>query len=140
MFNVKPGIGAVMQVIERANWSDHPVLWKGELQGFQTERILELARALNPGIDTAVRTHSEAETTHLTRLGVGVAIMGERELALSLMDYALQSLGANANTARVTVQGVRLSWADGADEHPPETPARTTPELRPRRDDSPPVD
>jgi hypothetical protein len=38
-------------------------------EGFQTRRIIELARTLQPGIDTAVRTHSEGETAHLERHG-----------------------------------------------------------------------
>jgi monovalent cation:H+ antiporter-2, CPA2 family len=62
-------------------------------EGYQTRRVIELAPTLNPDIDTAVRTHSETEVVHLERQGVGIAIVGERELAFGLMEHALRSLG-----------------------------------------------
>ena len=105
-------------------------------EGFQTRRIIELARRANPRIDTAVRTHSEGELAHLERQGVGVAIMGARELALGLLDYALRTLGVPEDKARLIVQGVRTSGEGGAFERRPEPePApRRAPELRPHRD------
>ena len=108
-------------------------------EGYQTRRILELARALNPGIDTAVRTHSDGEIAYLEDQGVGVAIMGERELALSLMDYALQSLGASVDKARQVVQSLRVSGAS-EDYGQPEAPGRGSPELRPYRNETPIAD
>lgn len=108
--------------------------------GYQTRRIIELARALNPEIDTAVRTHSDSEVAYFERQGIGVAIMAERELTFSLMDYALQSLGASAETARMVVQGLRVSGEGGAYERRPTKPARSTPELRPHRDEMPLID
>jgi monovalent cation:H+ antiporter-2, CPA2 family len=104
-------------------------------EGYQTRRIIELARALNPQIDTAVRTHSEGEVAHLERQGVGMAIMGERELAFGLMDYALRSLGTPAEQARIIVQGARVSGDDGVYERREHAPERATPELRPHRDE-----
>ncbi len=77
--------------------------------GFQARRILELARRANPRIDTVVRAHSEAELAYLERQGVGLAVMGERELALGMMDYALRSLGLPQDQARLIVQGFRMS-------------------------------
>lgn len=106
-------------------------------EGHQTRRIIELARALNPGIDTAVRTNSEAEVAQLERQGVGIAIMGERELALGLMDYALRSLGASEDKARHVVQGVRVSGEGGAYERRPDEPSRGAPELRQHRAEAP---
>ena len=39
-----------------------------------------VARAVNPAIDTVVRTHSDAEAVSLTETaGVGLAVMGERD-------------------------------------------------------------
>ena len=40
---------------------------------------------------------------------MGVAIMGERELAFGLMDYALRSLGTSDEKARLVVQGLRVA-------------------------------
>jgi CPA2 family monovalent cation:H+ antiporter-2 len=102
-------------------------------EGFQAQRIIERARELNPGIDTAVRAHTEGELARLDRLGVGIAIMGARELALGLMDYALRSLGVPEDKAHIVVQQMRRSGEGGAFERRPE-PVRGAPELRPHQD------
>ncbi len=65
--------------------------------GFQARRILELARSLNPHIQTTVRTHSESELAHLRGVGVGLAVLGEHELALAMADYTLACFGLAAN-------------------------------------------
>ena len=45
-----------------------------------------------PAIDTVVRTHSDHEREHFEKEGVGRVMMGERELALGMTDYALERL------------------------------------------------
>jgi monovalent cation:H+ antiporter-2, CPA2 family len=69
--------------------------------GFQARRVLELARAANPSIDVVARAHSEPELERLESLGVGLAVMGERELAMSMLEYALRSLGVPRERARL---------------------------------------
>jgi CPA2 family monovalent cation:H+ antiporter-2 len=69
--------------------------------GFQARRVLELARAANPTIDVVARAHSEPELERLESLGVGLAVMGERELAMSMLEYALRSLGVPRDRARL---------------------------------------
>jgi monovalent cation:H+ antiporter-2, CPA2 family len=66
-----------------------------------------------------------------------VAIMGARELALGLMDYALRSLGMAEEKARAIVQDCRASGEGGAFERRPglESP-NGAPELRPRHDET----
>jgi len=59
----------------------------------QAERVLRMARAANPGIDSAVRTHSEEELQFMRRHEVGLALMGEQELAAGLARYALDTFG-----------------------------------------------
>ena len=59
---------------------------------FQTRQVLKLARQLNPTIDTVVRTHTAAEQKYLEKFGVGRAVLGEQELAVSMAEYALASL------------------------------------------------
>ena len=82
--------------------------------GYQVRRVLELARAANPRIDTAVRTHSDEELRYLERQGVGIAMMAERELAYGLMTHALKSLGLSEERARLATQRARLGGV-GAD-------------------------
>jgi CPA2 family monovalent cation:H+ antiporter-2 len=104
-------------------------------EGFQLRRILELARKANARIDTAVRTHSVAELAYLERQGVGAAIMGVRELALGLTDYALRSLGISDDKARSIVQECRTAGEGRAFERRSEVePPDAAPELRPPRD------
>ena len=103
-------------------------------EGYQTRRIIELARKLSPTIDTAVRTSSESEVAQLEKQGIGIAIMGERELAFGLMEYALRSMGMQADAAHSIVQDVRVSGEGGAFERRPHAPKRGAPELRQHRD------
>jgi len=63
---------------------------------FQTRQVLKLARQLNPTIDTVVRTHTAAEQKYLEKFGVGRAVLGEQELAVSMAEYALVSLDRKA--------------------------------------------
>jgi len=75
--------------------------------GFEARRVLEIARRLNPRIRTVVRTHSESELKNLQAAGVGRAVLGERELALAMADYALEDLGfASRQRPRTQTQGV----------------------------------
>ena len=59
----------------------------------QARAVIDLARRIQPGIDIAVRTHGEAERAHLEQRRVGIAVMGERELADALSRYALGRFG-----------------------------------------------
>jgi CPA2 family monovalent cation:H+ antiporter-2 len=57
---------------------------------FQARAIVDQARRLNPSIGSVVRTHSEEEQAYLERAGVGMAVMGERELARAMARHALE--------------------------------------------------
>ena len=67
---------------------------------FQARHIVELTRALNPSLDVVVRTHRESEFEALEKLGAGLVVMGERELARSMLEYSLRSLGVPTERAR----------------------------------------
>ncbi|MFO1153170.1 MAG: YbaL family putative K(+) efflux transporter [Rhodospirillales bacterium] len=96
---------------------------------YGARRVLELARGLNPEIDTVVRTHSEIELAHLEAQGVGLAVLAERELALGMMGYALRSLGLSEGEARLFVQSSRRF--DDAGIVPKAEAHEKAPELRP---------
>jgi CPA2 family monovalent cation:H+ antiporter-2 len=68
--------------------------------GFQARRIVEVANQLKTGIDLVVRTHSASELAALEAMHVGRVVMGERELAHGMLEYALRSLGVPAERAR----------------------------------------
>jgi len=46
-------------------------------------------RAINPNLPIIARAHSDAEVDHLQKLGAGVTIMGEHEIARSMIEYAV---------------------------------------------------
>lgn len=73
-------------------------------------RVLELARAVNAGIIAAARAHDEEEAAFLEReRGVGLVVMGEREIALGMADFAMTRLGVDAAEALQTVEALRAS-------------------------------
>ena len=53
-------------------------------------RMIEIARALNPGIETLARTHSEEEAALLRKEDVGAVFLGEHELARSMARQVLE--------------------------------------------------
>jgi monovalent cation:H+ antiporter-2, CPA2 family len=99
--------------------------------GFQARRVLDRAREASPGVDAVVRAHGEGELARLRERGVGLALMGERELALGMVEYALRALGLREGEAALlvrTLRGVPGGRADEAGEL-----RRRAPELRPHR-------
>jgi K+:H+ antiporter len=100
-------------------------------RGFQTQRILDIAQKANPRIDTAVRAHSIGELGLLERQNVGIAIMGERELALGLLDYAFRSLGLSEEKAYSVARSMCKSGKGGAFERRRALDASGAPELQP---------
>jgi CPA2 family monovalent cation:H+ antiporter-2 len=121
-------------VLEAAGGARARLLIVAIPQGFQKRRILELARKANPQIDTAVRTHRASELAYLKQQGVGLAIMGTREVALGLLRYSLSSLGLADAKAHDIVQTARLSGEGGAFERVPALDLPKAPELRERRE------
>lgn len=95
----------------------------------QARRLVEIARAANPGIDTLVRIHGDAERCSLEEAGVGLVLMAERELAFGMTLYALRSLGLKEGEARLFVDTARVESSAG-----PAGADHGAPELRPHRD------
>jgi monovalent cation:H+ antiporter-2, CPA2 family len=53
-------------------------------------RMIEIARTLNPRIETVVRTHSEEEAALLEKEHAGKVFMGEHELAVGMTRHVLE--------------------------------------------------
>jgi len=60
---------------------------------FDARKMLEIARTLNPGIETVLRTHSEEEANLLQREKAGAVFMGEHELARGMAQHVLGRMG-----------------------------------------------
>jgi CPA2 family monovalent cation:H+ antiporter-2 len=57
-------------------------------------RMIEIARTVNPGIETVVRTHSEEEAVLLEKENAGKVFLGEHELARSMIQHVLHRYAA----------------------------------------------
>lgn len=79
-------------VLDQANLADARMLIVPSPDPYKTRAIIDVARKVNPGIDTVVRTHSERERKYLERMNVGLAVMGEQELANAMAGHALRTL------------------------------------------------
>ena len=60
---------------------------------FDARKMLEIARTLNPAIETVLRTHSEEEAELLQREKAGAVFMGEHELARGMAQHVLGRMG-----------------------------------------------
>ena len=124
------GDAAAPGILEAADIASARLLVVASPDPHQSRRLLAKARAANPGIDSVVRTHSDAERRKLEEDGVGLVLMAERELALGMMTYALRSLGVREGEARLFVDSSR-SESKGVAATEPDQPV---PELRQRRE------
>ena len=57
-------------------------------------RMIEIARTVNPHVETVVRTHSEEEAALLEKDKAGKVFFGEQELALAMTHYVLEHYAA----------------------------------------------
>jgi hypothetical protein len=64
-------------VLDAANVHRARLLVVAAPRGFQTQRIIELARKANPKIRTAIRTHSAGHFAHFERQGWILPSCGE---------------------------------------------------------------
>ncbi len=56
---------------------------------FHARKMIEIARMLNPRVETVVRTHSDEEAALLRKENAGKVFMGEHELALGMARHVL---------------------------------------------------
>ena len=66
----------------------------------RARRMIEIARQLNPKVETLVRTHNEEETVLLRNENAGTIFLGEHELALSMTRHVLEIVRSGAGGAR----------------------------------------
>jgi K+:H+ antiporter len=60
----------------------------------KVRKIVEIARTVNPKIETLLRTHSDEEAELLRRENLGHVFMGEHELALAMTRDVLARMAA----------------------------------------------
>lgn len=69
---------------------------------FAARKMIEIARILNPAVQTVVRTHSEEEAELLRSERAGKVFVGEHELALAMTRHIVDSLAGGGTPARGT--------------------------------------
>jgi K+:H+ antiporter len=84
------GNAEVPGVLESAKVADARLLISAIPNVFEAGQVIERARALNSSIEVMARAHSDAEVEHLKRHGAEVVIMGEREIARRMIEYAAE--------------------------------------------------
>lgn len=81
------GNSARSDVIEAANLEGALWLLLAIPNAFEAGQAVVQARAINANLPIVARAHSDAEVAHLKGLGADHTIMGEREIALGMVDY-----------------------------------------------------
>jgi CPA2 family monovalent cation:H+ antiporter-2 len=60
---------------------------------FHVRKMIEIARTLNPTIETVVRTHNEEEANLWTKENIGKIFLSEQQLAEGMTEYVLERMG-----------------------------------------------
>jgi CPA2 family monovalent cation:H+ antiporter-2 len=99
------GNAADPEVLRVANLSAARRLFVAIPEAFEAGQVVEQARAANPKLEIVARAHSDAEVEHLTALGANLTVMGEREIADRMLEYALERGDAPSGEARGLGEG-----------------------------------
>ena len=80
------GNAADPEVIAAANLSAARCLLVAIPDAFEGGQVVQQARAINPALPIVARAHFEEEIGHLKRHGANIVVMGEHEIAKSMLD------------------------------------------------------
>jgi CPA2 family monovalent cation:H+ antiporter-2 len=87
---VLAGNGVRPEVLSAANAREARLLIIAIPNCFEAGQIVQQVRVLNPELEIVARAHSDDEVEYLAKLGANVVIMGEREIARGMIEYALR--------------------------------------------------
>jgi CPA2 family monovalent cation:H+ antiporter-2 len=93
------GNAADDRILKAANLGDARMLLVAIPNAFEAGQIVEQARAANPSLDIVARAHFDAEVEHLLQHGADIVIMGEREIARSMLERAASNIDPKGVTA-----------------------------------------
>lgn len=83
------GHAAEPAVLIQAHIANAAMLVLATPDALHVRQMVDTARALNPGIEIVLRTHSEAESVLLRSEGIGTVFFGEEELAKGMTRHVL---------------------------------------------------
>jgi K+:H+ antiporter len=81
------GNGTQAELLAAGNLPQARQLFIAIRNPFEAGRIVEQARALNPGLEIIARAESDADVEHLSGLGADAVITGEREIARGMIAH-----------------------------------------------------
>jgi CPA2 family monovalent cation:H+ antiporter-2 len=81
------GNAAEDPVLLAANVAQARILLIAIPNAFEAGQIIKQARAANPGLEIVARAHFDAEVDHLMQYGATLVIMGEREIARTMLEH-----------------------------------------------------
>ncbi|WP_455874634.1 YbaL family putative K(+) efflux transporter [Rhizobium yanglingense] len=84
------GNAGAREVLDLANLPGARSLVIAIPNAFEACRVAEYGRSLNPSILIVARAHSDAEVDELKQYGADTVIMGEREIAMGMVDRLAQ--------------------------------------------------
>ena len=90
------GNAAREDVLKAANLADARLLFVAIPEAFEAGQIVQQARRANPALPIIARAHFDAEVEHLKSMGATQVVMGEREIAASMLSLAMQDFALPA--------------------------------------------
>ena len=82
------GNAARPELLEAANLAQARMLFVAIPNAFEAGQIIEQARKANTSLQIVARAHYDAEIAHLAQLGADTVIMGEQEIARTMLERA----------------------------------------------------
>ena len=82
------GNAATPELLAAGNVAHARRLFVAIPDAFEAGQIVGFARSMNPALEIIARAHSDAEVTHLNAQGATIVVMGEREIARSMISHA----------------------------------------------------
>ncbi len=90
------GNAARQEVLDRAELKRARWLLLAIPNGFEAGEIAQYARGVNPGLEIMARAHFDTEVDHLSQRGADLVIMGEREIARSMIEHIADGVDPHA--------------------------------------------
>ena len=87
------GDAADPHVLIQAHIAKAGMLVAATSQTFYVRKMIDIARQLNPGIETVIRTHNEEEADLWRKENIGKIFLSEQQLAGGMTSHILQRMG-----------------------------------------------
>ena len=85
------GNAASSEILAAASARNARALFIAIPNGFEAGQVVAQTREMKPSLRVVARAHSDAEVEHLRHFGADHVIMGEREIALGMLDVFFRS-------------------------------------------------